>query len=250
MTEGPGADLGRSRDVGELFTDSGGIYARHLGLLLLIGLAVCAPVQLVVTGIGLEELTSGYRGEEPIARTAISAVVSFFVVTPLITAATIFVLRAVEKGEKPRPGPAVQGALDVFTPLFLAVLIATAGILLGLLALILPGVYLAVRWYFVTQVVVIEGKRGLEALTRSAAVSQDAFWRTLGILLLANLLAAIPSILVLTPLTAVAESADRQAVLLVGEIATESLTTPFVAVVATLLFYDLGVRRARFGERP
>ena len=248
MTDGPGLDLGRTRDVGLLFRDSGGIYARYLGLLVLIGLAVCAPVQLVVSGIGLEELTSGYRADEPIGRTAVSAVVSFFVITPLITAATIFVLRAIEKGEKPRPGPALQGALDVFTPLFLAVLIATTGILLGLLALILPGIYLAVRWYFVTQVVVIEGKRGLEALTRSAAVSHDAFWRTLGILLLANLAAAAPSILVLTALTAVAESADSQAVLLIGEIATESLTTPFVAVVATLLFYDLRMRKASVAE--
>jgi len=250
VTEGPGLDLGRPRDVGGLLRDAGGVYARHFGLLLLIGLAVCAPVQLAVTGIGLEELTSGYRADEPVARTAITAVVSFFVVTPLITAATIFVVGALARGERPRVGPSLQSALDVFTPLFLAVLMAAAGILLGALALILPGIYLAVRWYFVAQVVVIEGKRGVEALTRSAAVSRDAFWRTLGILLLANVLAAVPGILVLTPLSAAAQSADSQAVLLLGEIATESLTTPFVAVVATLLFHDLRVRQARFGERP
>jgi hypothetical protein len=93
--------------------------------------------------------------------------------------------------------------------------------------------------------VVIEGARGTNALARSAAVVQDALWRTFAILLLANLATAIPGILILTPLTAAAEAADREAVLLVGEIAAESLTTPFVALIATLLYHDLRARKAR-----
>jgi hypothetical protein len=35
---------------------------------------------------------------------------------------------------------------------------------------ILPGVYLAVRWYFVPQAVVIDGARGPAALTRSGQI--------------------------------------------------------------------------------
>ncbi len=61
MTPGPGLDLGRPRDVGDLFRDSLRLYARHFGLFLLLAGAVVAPVQLVVSGIGLEELTSAYR---------------------------------------------------------------------------------------------------------------------------------------------------------------------------------------------
>ena len=245
MTLGPGSDLGRPRELGELFRDSLALYAGHFGLLVLIALAVVAPVQLVVSGLGLEELTSAYREDSSLVRTAIPTGVSFFVSTPLITAATIAALRALADGERPRAGPSLQAALDVFTPLFLAVLIAAAGIALGLLAFVLPGIWLAVRWYFVTQTVVIEGARGTDALARSAGVVQDAFWRTFAILLLANLATAIPGILILTPLTAVAEAADREAVLLVGKIAAESLTTPFVALIATLLYYDLRARKAR-----
>ena len=245
MTGRSGLDLGRPREVGELFRDSAALYAGHFGLLLLIALAVVAPVQLVVSGIGLEELTSAYREDGSLARTAIPTAVSFFVSTPLITAAIIAALVSLAGGERPSAGRSLQAALDIFAPLFVAVLIAAAGIALGLVAFILPGIYLAVRWYFVAQTVVVDGARGTDALSRSAAVVQDAFWRTFAILLLANVATAIPGILILTPLTAAAEAADREAVLLVGKIAVESLTTPFVALIATLLFYDLRARKAR-----
>ena len=250
MKRSPGSDLGRPREVGELFRDSLTLYAGHFGLFVLIALAVVAPVQLIVSGIGLEELTSAYRDDGSLARTAIPTAVSFFVSTPLITAATVAALGSLAGGERPHAGHSLQAALDAFAPLFLAVLIAAAGIALGLLAFILPGIYFAVRWYFVAQTVVIEGARGTDALARSAAVVQHAFWRTFAILLLANLATAIPGILILTPLTAAAEAADREAVLLVGKIATESLTTPFVALIATLLYYDLRARKARAADAP
>lgn len=237
-------DLGRPRDVRALFRDSLTLYASHFGLLLLIALAVVAPVQLVVSGLGLEELTSAYRADSSLARTGIPTAVSFLVATPLITAATIFALGSLAKGERPHAGRSLQSALDVFAPLFGAVMLAAVGIALGLLAFVIPGLYVAVRWYFVTQAVAIDGLRGAKALTRSWDTVQDAFWRSLGILLLANLATTLPGIVILTPLTALAEAVDREAVLLVGEIAAESLTTPFIALVSTLLYYDLRVRKA------
>ena len=244
MTQGPGLDLGRPRDVGALFRDSLLLYTRHFGLFLLIAVAVIAPVQLVVSGIGLEELTSAYREDASLARTGIPTAVSFLVATPLITAAIIFALGSLAKGERPGAGRSLQAALDVFAPLFGAVVLAAAGIALGLIAFVLPGIYVAVRWYFVTQTVAIEGVRGAKALSRSWDTVQDAFRRTAAILLLANLATAVPGILILTPLTALAGAADREAVLLVGEIVAESLTTPFIALVSTLLYYDLKVRKA------
>ena len=45
------------------------------------------------------------------------------------------------------------------------------------------------------------------------------------------------------PLAAVAESTDRAVWSLVGAIATESITAPFLALLSTLLYYDLRARR-------
>lgn len=248
MTEGPGLDLGRPRDARALFRDAIVIYGRNFGLLLLLSLAVVAPIQLVVSGVGLEELTSAYRTDSPIERTVIPTLVSFLVATPLITAATIFVLGSLAAGERPRAGRTLQAALDVFAPVFAAVALAAVGIALGLLALVIPGVYVAVRWYFVTQAVAIDGARSTKALARSWDIVQDAFWRTFLIVLAANVAATAPAILILTPFTALAETADREAVLLVAEILTEGLTTPFVALVSTLLFYDLKLRKESVPE--
>jgi hypothetical protein len=133
---------------------------------------------------------------------------------------------------------------EAFTPLFAAVVLAAAGIALGFVALIVPGIYLAVRWYFVPQSVVIEGARGQQALARSGLLVTGFWWRTFGLILLANVAIAIPGFLLLTPFTAVAESTDRAVWALVGSAVTTSVTTPFVALYSTLLYYDLLARRA------
>ena len=112
------------------------------------------------------------------------------------------------------------------------------------LALIVPGVYLAVRWYFVPQAVVIEGARGPQALARSGLAVTGFWWRVFGLVLLANVAVAIPGFILLTPFTAIAESTDRAVWSLVGSAVTTSVTTPFVALYSTLLYYDLLARRA------
>ena len=60
MNEGPGLDLGRPRDVGALLRDGLRLYVTHLPLLLLMAAAIVVPVQLVVSGVGLEQLTAAY----------------------------------------------------------------------------------------------------------------------------------------------------------------------------------------------
>jgi hypothetical protein len=123
------------------------------------------------------------------------------------------------------------------------VLIAAAGIAVGLAALVLPGLYLLVRWLFVAQCVVIEDKRGFDALARSGQLIRDNWLRSFKIVLVTQLIAAIPAILVSVPLAAAAESADRELPRLAGDMLVDVVTVPFVAIVTTLLYYDLRARR-------
>jgi hypothetical protein len=69
--------------------------------------------------------------------------------------------------------------------------------------------------------------------------------RTFGVVLLTNVVVFLPASLLVLPLQALAESADRQAVSLIGMILTEALTAPFVALVSTLLFFDIRARRTQ-----
>ena len=237
-------DLTRRRGVGDLLGDSLTVYFRNFATVFAIAFPIVAVVQLIVSGIGLEQLTSGYQEEATTAETLIPTAVSYLVVAPLIAAATIDVIQRLSTGERPHAGRAIQAGLDIFVPVFVAVVLAGIGIGIGLVALIVPGLYLAVRWLFVPQSVVIDGARGGEALRGSWRTTGGYWWRTFAVVVLANVIAFLPATLLVLPLQTLAEEADRQAIALAGMILTESLTAPFVAIVATLLFFDIRVRRA------
>ncbi len=237
-------DLAKERGIGDLLGDAFNLYFRNFPTFFAIALAFVLPVQLIVSGIGLEEITSGYRDSDNAAELLIPTGVSYLVVAPLIVAATIHVLQRLAEGERPHAGRSIQAALDVFARVFVAVLFASLVISAGLIVLILPGLYLAVRLFYVAQSVVIDDARGAEALRGSWRISKGFWWRTLGVIVLANVIAFLPASLIVMPLQALADSADRQAISLAGMILTETLTAPFVALVSTLLFFDLRARRS------
>lgn len=236
-------ELGRPRDITALFGDALRVFGRNVLAFLAVSAAFVVPVELIVSGVGLEQLTASYDRSPPAVEQVIRTAVSFLVTAPLITATCIYALRDVAAGDRPRPGRAITSGLEAFTPIFFAILLAALGIALGLLLLIVPGVYVAVRWYFVPQAVVLENARAAGALTASGQVVQGFWWRTLGIVVLANLAAALPGLILVGPFAAIAESSDRAVWSMVGQMAAEIVTTPFVAIVSTLLYFDLRARR-------
>ena len=236
--------LAQPRDITALFRDSLRVYARHAGIFILLSAAVVVPVHVVVEGIGLEMLTGPYDSTPTIAEAAVPTVVGFLVVMPIITAICIYALRPIAAGEAPRAGQAFVSGFEAFTPLFFAVLIAAVGIAAGFVLLILPGVYLAVRWFFVPQAVVIDGTRGTSALSESSQLVQGFWWRTFGLIVIINLVAALAALVMTAPFTAIATSTDDAVWALAGTIVAESITAPFVALFSTFLYYDLRARRA------
>src|SRR2546430_16884987 len=73
-----------------------------------------------------------------------------------------------------------MSGLEAFRPVFGALVIAAAGVVLGLFVFILPGIWLFVRWAFVPQAVVLDGRRGVAALQRSAELVTGSWWRGFG----------------------------------------------------------------------
>ena len=235
--------LRQQRDVGALFRDAITVFRTHALLFIAVSAAVVVPAGLIVEGVGMNMLTSSYDSSPAPAELVIPGIVEFVVVRPIITAICIYALHQVAAGERPSAGPVLVSGFEAFTPLFAAVALSAAGIALGLLALIVPGLYLAVRWYFVPQAVVIERARGPQALSRSGALVTGSWWRTLGLVLLAEVAVAIPSIVLAWPFAAAAEAADKAVWGLAGSIVATAVTTPFVALYSTLLYYDLLARR-------
>jgi hypothetical protein len=235
-------ELERPRDTGALLRDTFTVYRRHFWTFLAIGAIVAVPSELIVSGVGLEQLSAGYDATPSFAEAAIPGAVSFLVVAPLITAICVFALNSVAAGNSPRARESLIKGFELFTPLFFAVVLAALGIALGLL-LIVPGIYLFVRWYFVPQVVVLESMRGPDALQASARFTQGAWWRCFALVLLVNVVALLAALVLAAPFSAAAESSDRAVWSMIGQMVAASITQPFGALYSTLLYFDLRSRR-------
>ena len=235
-------ELERPRNRGALLRDSFVVYFRHFWTFLALGALVVVPAELIVSGVGLAELTSGYDSSPGVAEAVIPAVVSYLVVAPLITAICVYALQSVAAGGSPRAREALVKGFESFSPIFFAVLLAALAILLGAV-MIVPGIYLFVRWYFVPQTVVLESTRGAAALRASSRLVEGFWWRTFGLIVLVNVLALIVVVILGSPFTAAADGADRALWALIGQIVASTVAQPFGALYSTLLYFDLRERR-------
>jgi hypothetical protein len=234
--------LERPRDVGALLRDSLSVYLRHFWTFLALGALVVVPAEAIVSGIGLEQLSSDYDSSPGVAEVAIPAAVTYLVVAPLITAICVHALRSVASGGSPGAREAIVRGFESFTPIFFAVLLAALGIALGLL-LIVPGIYLFVRWYFVPQAVVLERARDVGALRASGRLVQGFWWRTFALVLLVNLLTVLAGVVLAAPFASLADGTDRAVWGLSGQIVAGMVTQPFGALFSTFLYFDLRERR-------
>jgi hypothetical protein len=252
-------DLQRPRDLGRILDDAFAFYRAQFKTLLAVAVAVVLPLYLLVYGVGLGWLWEAYnvapKGQvrlADISDTIVGIIVQLLVVTPLVTAMTVHVVRTAAAGRPAGTAETLRAGFGVFPQLFGAVALAALGIACGFFLLIIPGVYLAVRLLVVPQVVILEDLRGGDALTRSMALTRGQGWFVFLVWLVTNLLVAVLSSLALLPLDVAAKHADAQAVVLIGQIAGAVITLPILAVAQTLLYHALlaGKQPAAAPPRP
>jgi hypothetical protein len=243
-------DLARRRSAGELLRESLELIVRDLRAFAGIALAVVVPVELVFSGVGLGQLWGEYEREPEPAGGALRFAVAYLVSAPLLAAMTIHAVLEAAEGRPPSARRSIARGLDAFAPLFLAILLAAIGIAAGLMLLVAPGVFLAVRWYFVPQTATVELQRGADALRRSWQLVEGSWWRVFGIALLASVASGVPALLASAPLTRLAAETGDAAWQLAGTILAQTISGPFVAVASTLLYFDLLARRARGAPPP
>jgi Membrane domain of glycerophosphoryl diester phosphodiesterase len=243
VSEPEQVELERPRNAGELLGDSLGIYFRNFLLLVGGAAVVVVPIELILLGFGLKQFTADPDASLSSGAQVMDVLVMYAVVAPLVTAIVVGLLRSLGAGQRPRFGATVVSALEAFTPLFITLVIAAAGISIGLIVFIVPGIYLAVRWTFAAQAVLLDKVRGAAALQRSSELTTGHWWRVFGVLLLAGLVAVVVTAVVGLPFELGARSADSGALRLGGLILVRTLTTPFLALMVTLLYFDLRARR-------
>jgi hypothetical protein len=119
--------------------------------------------------------------------------------------------------------------------LIAAGIVAGLAIALGLVLLIVPGLYLLTRWSLIPAVIVIEQKRAGESFDRSWQLTRGYGWTVFGSLFVAFLLYVIGS----GVLRAVFAPLPDFAAIWIGGVVAHSITTPFLAAVGAVLYFRL-----------
>jgi hypothetical protein len=126
------------------------------------------------------------------------------------------------------------------------------GLIGAYLALIVPGIWLTIAWSVAIPVMLVEGTGGVKALSRSFNLVKGHWWATLGRLLVAYILVSVVtfavSFLLLAPAVAVVDDTSFGALVLehAANFLVSLITTPFIAAVTMLVYFDLRVRKEGF----
>jgi len=248
--------------VGEVLDVAIKIFFGNAATLFKVVAVVVVPVQLLLVPVFTSAVPSGpvaqggpvFDAADIAANLGATLVGGFigFVAGTLATAACFKAVSDAYLGERPE----WRESLGFAWKRVLAVLFVTLlGGLLALLAaipFILPAIWLGVSWLLASPAVLSEDVRGFGALGRSFRLVRGRWWPTFGAIALAYILVAVIQGVVLaiaTGLLLTDLDPGGFAVTLVTQILTAIatvLTTPFLAAVTVVIYYDLRVRKEGF----
>ena len=105
-----------------------------------------------------------------------------------------------------------------------------------------------VRFVFGSTVLVVEGKKGSKALRRSWQLAKGSFWKIVGTLVLAGIMASVvEGVLSIPGAVAFAEVGPAGwPFLAIGGSLAAIITTPFTTLITVLLYFDLRIRKEAF----
>jgi hypothetical protein len=266
VTQSAPANLRGQRDLGEILSYAWMIYLRNFPAFFAVAL-IAAPMALLTTIVVRRIDDAATAQTAGLWLQAAAAIVELVAIAGLIRA-----VDDVAGGGQPDAGRSIDAGLQKFWTLFTAQLLAGVHILAALLAVpflaiywrfnreatidgrrdwyfaVIPfalSIYLIIRWYFVSNAVVVRDARSWGALDDSAAAVRGTWWRTFGIVLLIFLVRVVPA-LVIAGATAYAHPViDGIAAALIV-----ALILPFAVAAQTLLYYDLKARHALDDARP
>jgi hypothetical protein len=178
---------------------------------------------------------------------AVAAIVGW-IGTALVTAACFRAVIEGYLGAGPEWRRSLRFGLERIWRTLWLLLLMTILLVLAFLALIVPGIWLAVAWALAIPVLLFEDRRGLKALGRSYQLVKGRWWRTLWALFLSFLVASLAGgfvVVVLSlPLLAVSpDSPGGVAITALANTVSSVIFLPFQAAVLTVVYFDLRGRR-------
>ena len=167
-------------------------------------------------------------------------------VTPFVGGVLTRVVAASYLGEQPRPGPAIRRTARWFYALLLGFFCVHLLELVGAVACFVGALVPMTFFVLTTPAIVVEEIGPIQAMSRSAGLVRPRFFQTLAIAVLAGLMASFLGNVLGTPFSVAAQLVGLRngwPLLALGSILPALVTTPFVAIVSTLLYFDARIRQ-------
>lgn len=237
----------KPRGVGEILSAAWDLYRRHWAVLFQVVGIVVVPLTLLqyyVSDVAFPEHLELRNGEivvsEGFGAAAGSAllvgVVTLFV-TIVLTGAVAWAVAGTLVGREPSVSESYRfGFARLWSILWVGILSVLA-IAAGFILLVIPGFIVLTHLVCTIPVVVVERRRGGDALSRSWQLVRGFGWPVFGAIVVTALLTGIVNAILTAPVGAGWFARGLAAA--IGSI----VTTPFTALVIGLIYFDLRVRK-------
>jgi len=254
----------RELALGELLDVAVKMCLSHWRTLLKAVLVVIVPVQIVSTIVTADYTLSSFdigSSSEQTTRETIDELnrhIDGLVISSLLqvlalvfaTAACLRAMVCAYLGETPDWRASLNYAVSRAAPLLALTALYVGGVMVGAIALLLPGIWLYIAWVFALPVLLVEGLRGPDALRRSYGLVRGRWWRTFSVIALGFLLAIVISTLTRGVSLLGLLVADDDALVLtlstIAGIVGLAVSAPFQAALLTVLYFDTRVRTEEF----
>jgi hypothetical protein len=238
----------------------------NLGTIVLVAAVFLIPVNLVAAflqrdllgGYGflqfmqdpslLEEAAGPGASNGPLIGSLV-ATLATILVTPFIGGATSMVVAASYLGGELKAGPAMRATgrrfLVLLAVFFLTLLLKLAGLVLCLVGALVPMTLLLVT----TPAVMVEEVGPIQAMARSVTLVRPRFWPVMAIGIGSGVLAGFLGNILAGPFSIAALAVGYRwgwILAAIGAIVPALITTPFVSILATLVYFDLRIRNEGF----
>ncbi|HYM63099.1 MAG TPA: glycerophosphoryl diester phosphodiesterase membrane domain-containing protein [Gaiellaceae bacterium] len=120
-------------------------------------------------------------------------------------------------------------------PLAIGGILASIGITIGFILLIVPGLVLLTWWLFIVPVIMLEGQSATDAFGRSRELVRGNGWNVFGLIVLTIVILIVAGIIIGIILLFLPDEVGQY----VSNVIANTLFSPFVAAAWTLAYYHL-----------
>ncbi|HEY0036147.1 MAG TPA: hypothetical protein VGB66_05630 [Longimicrobium sp.] len=238
------APMLRPLNVGEILDRSFALYRSQFAPLLGTALTLYLPLAMMsaIFGVAAASGSDAALAGGGILVLLIAPMMLIGVV--LSVAALTYQTSRAYMGHPATVGEAVRHGFARFFPLALAMILTGIAIFLGLFGLLIGALIVYVLLFAVVPAVVIERRGPLSALQRSAELAEGDWWRICAVVVVAGLIATLPSMVVELMLASAAGADDPMSQGFVSALGAlvNALTYPFSVAATVILYYDRRVR--------